>query len=68
MRTKHTNLMKTGIWLIAIMLLFTLVPATAFAASSDTDKEQTSLKKVRVGYLTYPGYQEGEGEIGRAHV
>lgn len=62
MRTKHTNLMKTGIWLIAVMLLLTLVPATAFAASSDTDKEQTSLKKVRVGYLTYPGYQEGEGD------
>lgn len=44
------------------MLLLTLIPATAFAASSDTDKEQTSLKKVRVGYLTYPGYQEGEGD------
>lgn len=62
MRKKHTDLIRIGIWLIAAMLLFTLVPATAFAASLDADKEQTSLKKVRVGYLTYPGYQEGEGD------
>lgn len=62
MKTKHTNLIKTGIWLMAAMLLFFLVPVTCKAASADTDKEQTSLKKVRVGYLTYPGYQEGEGD------
>lgn len=28
----------------------------------DTKSESNTLKKVRVGYLIYPGYQEGEGE------
>lgn len=52
-----------GIWLtVALCLIICGLPVSA--------KENDELKKVRVGYLIYEGYQEGEGDlqIGRAHV
>lgn len=66
----------TGMFLLMVMLLFLLpcvdsraakVQAANEAKSTETeqteaDSKSNALRKVRVGYLIYPGYQEGEGE------
>lgn len=45
-----------GIWLtVALCLTICGLPVSA--------KENDELKKVRVGYLIYEGYQEGEGDL-----
>lgn len=38
------------------------LPGNKKAENSETKTRKNSLKKVRVGYLIYPGYQEGEGD------
>ena len=59
MNIRLTKKRKYTVLMVAI-LIFTLFPANVLA--SDQGKRDSSLKKVRVGYLIYPGYQEGEGE------
>lgn len=44
--------------LVVFTVLITFVNTQA--AQTDTDTENASLRKVRVGYLIYPGYQEGK--------
>lgn len=53
-KAKHT--IKTRIWLFLAILLF-FMPCFQTQAA-----DQKPLKHVRVGYLIYPGYQEGEGD------
>lgn len=53
---------RTGIFLIMAALMFVLPCISSQAAQTKSGNTNTSLKKVRVGYLIYPGYQEGEGE------
>lgn len=67
MNKKFYNMIKNSILLILVILLSISPFITAHAAESDvntsTDNpDNTQLKKVRVGYLTYHGYQEGEGD------
>ena len=66
----------TGTFLLMAMLLFLLpcvdsqeakVQAANEAKSTETEQTEAgsksnALRKVRVGYLIYPEYQEGEGE------
>lgn len=61
MNTKISRkFLPVSIFLIMAFLLFLLPFPHALAA--DTEASASSLKKVRVGYLIYPGYQEGEGD------
>lgn len=50
---------KNGSILFLVILFFSM----SFMHPQTTEAKTTAspLKKVRVGYLTYPGYQEGEG-------
>ena len=57
---KKSNLWKSCIFLIIAFLIFTIFPVNIKAA--ERQSESSALKKVRVGYLIYPGYQEGEGD------
>ncbi len=52
--------LPVSIFLI-LTLLFFLSPITHTQAA-ESENTDSSLKKVRVGYLIYPGYQEGEGD------
>lgn len=52
--------LPVSIFLI-LTLLFFLSPVTHTQAA-ESENTASSLKKVRVGYLIYPGYQEGEGD------
>ena len=53
---------------VSILLIFASPPVLSRAAEATPEtqkeslKETHTLKKVRVGYLNYPGYQEGEGD------
>ena len=49
---------RAGLLVVLVFLLCILLPVKLQAAET----ENQSLKKVRVGYLIYPGYQEGEGD------
>lgn len=66
MRKRGT--IRTGMFLIMAVLLFILPVIDSKAAQTkvtetkSTEVKGNTLKKVRVGYLIYPGYQEGEGE------
>lgn len=51
------NVKKTRIFLLMLFMLLVLLPVNSGAAETDQ-----SLKKVRVGYLIYQGYQEGKGD------
>lgn len=68
MKKKFKRTLKVSILLIMAILIFVSPPVISRAAetiSETQEKNQTethSLKKVRVGYLNYPGYQEGEGD------
>lgn len=55
------------LFMVAIIIFLSVTGSQATISVQATNKENTSadgkkLKKVRVGYLIYPGYQEGEGE------
>lgn len=61
------KLMKAGTLLLLTLLLFSSSLLTSHAAETENptqtvSSETSELKKVRVGYLTYQGYQEGEGD------
>ena len=58
MRSSKTK--KHIMLLFMAILIFTLLPVNIQAADAGTQND--SLKKVRVGYLIYPGYQEGEDD------
>lgn len=59
---------KTYFLFITMLLLFLSVTGSQATISVhaenevNTEADGKALKKVRVGYLIYPGYQEGEGE------
>ena len=54
------KIVKTSIlWFIVIVMM--VLPVMNVRAE-ETDNAQQKLKKVRVGYLIYQGYQEGEGD------
>lgn len=64
MKKKFQHTLKVSILLIMAILIFASPPVIS-SASEPQDEPQTetrSLKKVRVGYLNYPGYQEGSGD------
>ena len=64
MKKKFQHTLKVSILLIMTILIFASPPVIS-RASEPQDEPQTetrSLKKVRVGYLNYPGYQEGSGD------
>ena len=58
MKTKSPRAMRTCFLLILTLLLLVLPVLSVQAA----DTGASTLRKVRVGYLIYPGYQEGEGD------
>ena len=60
MNMKQTKTRRYTMLLLMVILIFTLLPVNIQAA--DTAAQNRALKKVRVGYLIYPGYQEGEGD------
>lgn len=60
MNTKLKKIIKTGILLAMAFVIFSSFGASVQAAENETGNRP--LKKVRVGYLIYPGYQEGEGD------
>lgn len=60
-------MLERGFLLILVILLSISPLMTAHAAESGTgtstdNPDNSQFKKVRVGYLTYHGYQEGEGD------
>lgn len=59
MKRKRIKLHKTELILLLVLIASMLIPVPSFAAQDKNNS--SSLKKVRVGYLIYPGYQEGEG-------
>ena len=64
MKKNFQHTLKVSILLIMAILIFASPPVIS-RASEPQEKSQTetrSLKKVRVGYLNYPGYQEGYGD------
>ena len=68
MKNKLQHTLKVSILLIMAILIFASPPVLSRAAEATPEtqkeslKETHKLKKVRVGYLNYPGYQEGEGD------
>lgn len=60
MNIKSAKAVKTGLLLGVIILLSILSFVEVRAEEQQTG--DTSLRKVRVGYLLYQGYQEGEGD------
>ena len=60
MKTKLPRAMRTCLLFFLMAVLLTLPVLSVQAQDSST--EHSGLKKVRVGYLIYPGYQEGEGD------
>lgn len=59
MRIKIERMIKKVAFLV-LSLLF-LLPMTGVQAA-EINTESQPLRKVRAGYLIYPGYQEGEGD------
>ena len=59
MKMRIGRMIRVGLCLL-LVLLFAL-PVTSVQAA-ETDTELHPLRKVRAGYLIYPGYQEGEGD------
>lgn len=51
---------QSGLLLFMAFLIFTMVPVSSNA--EEIGRKNSPLKKVRVGYLIYEGYQEGEGD------
>lgn len=65
MNKKLNKMLKVCLLLIMAILIFASPPVVSQAAETKSESsasETSSLKKVRVGYLIYPGYQEGEGD------
>lgn len=56
MHQNRKRVLRAGAILVAAILTVTILFVPAFAA------EAKPLRKVRVGYLIYQGYQEGEGD------
>lgn len=48
--------------LLFYMVFLLLLLSLASVQAEETKTQNQPLKKVRVGYLIYQGYQEGEGE------
>lgn len=48
--------------MLLIMAILMLALLSVNVQAADTGTQNSALKKVRVGYLIYPGYQEGEGD------
>ncbi len=48
--------------MLLIMAILMLALLSVNVQAADTGTQNSSLKKVRVGYLIYPDYQEGEGD------
>lgn len=54
------RIFHAGTLIIMSVLIFSMLSMNSEAA--EYTEEDNSLKKVRVGYLIYEGYQEGEGD------
>ena len=62
---KGKGIIRRSVFLVMALLLVALSCVDSQARQTktvDTKSENNTLKKVRVGYLIYPGYQEGEGD------
>ena len=60
MNTYWSKALKKSLFLFLVVLTFAFSFVNVQAA--ETENVEKPLKKVRVGYLIYPGYQEGEGD------
>lgn len=62
MKIQSTKEMKIRIRIFFSLVILLLVSSFVNVQAAGIQKESQELKKVRVGYLLYQGYQEGEGD------